>query len=148
MLSSVKLDAVKPVVIVFPSKMVPVGHHNLLVCSVTDFYPGDIEVRWFLNSQEETAGVVSTGLLSNGDWTYQIPVILEMTPKHGDVYTCFQRPVILDWKTQSEPSQSKMLSGVGLVLWLIFLGIDLIVHQRSQKGNPGSQPTSKILLPR
>ncbi|XP_072498231.1 H-2 class II histocompatibility antigen, E-S beta chain-like isoform X4 [Notamacropus eugenii] len=169
---------VQPEVIVYPSKLAPLGHHNLLVCSVTGFYPGDIEVRWFLNGQEETAGVVSTGLVSNGDWTYQMLVMLEMTPKHGDVYTCqvehssLQRPVILDWRSpqtnllptrgwllrksfdpwclssaeaQSESAQSKMLSGVGgLVLGLIFFGVGLIVHKRSQKGNRGSRPTALL----
>ncbi|XP_072498200.1 H-2 class II histocompatibility antigen, E-S beta chain-like isoform X2 [Notamacropus eugenii] len=142
---------VEPEVTVYPSKLAPLGHHNLLVCSVTGFYPGDIEVRWFLNGQEETAGVVSTGLVSNGDWTYQMLVMLEMTPKHGDVYTCqvehssLQKPIILDWKAQSESAQSKMLSGVGgLVLGLIFFGVGLIVHKRSQKGNRGSQPTGLL----
>ncbi|XP_036623727.1 H-2 class II histocompatibility antigen, E-S beta chain-like [Trichosurus vulpecula] len=131
----------EPKVIVYPSKTAPLGHHNLLVCSVTSFYPGDIEVKWFLNGQEETAGVVSTGLISNGDWTYQILVMLEMIPKHGDVYTCqvehssFQRPAIFEWKAQSESAQSKILSGVGgLVLGLIFFGVGLIVHKRSLKG--------------
>ncbi|XP_036624248.1 HLA class II histocompatibility antigen, DQ beta 1 chain-like [Trichosurus vulpecula] len=132
---------VEPKVIVYPSKIAPLGHHNLLVCSVNGFYPGDIEVRWFLNGQEETSGIVSTGLISNGDWTYQILVMLEITPKHGDVYTCqvklssLQRHAILDWKAQSESAQSKMLTGVrGLVLGLIFFGVGLIVHKRSQKG--------------
>ncbi|XP_072498241.1 H-2 class II histocompatibility antigen, E-S beta chain-like isoform X3 [Notamacropus eugenii] len=145
----------EPDVIVYPSKLTPLGHHNLLVCSVTGFYPGDIEVKWFLNGQEETAGVVSTGLVSNGDWTYQMLVMLEMTPKHGDVYTCqvehssLQKPVVFNWKAQSESAQSKMLSGVGgLVLGLIFFGVGLIVHKRSQKGNRGSQPAGKIHVPR
>ncbi|KAM9003761.1 DLA class II histocompatibility antigen, DR-1 beta chain [Sarcophilus harrisii] len=142
---------VQPEVTVYPSKMAPLGHHNLLVCSVSGFYPGDIEVRWFLNGREETAGVVSTGLMGNGDWTYQILVMLEMTPRHGDVYTChvehasLQEPVLLDWKAQSESAQSKMLSGVGgLVLGLIFFGVGLIVHKRSQKGNRGSQPAGLL----
>ncbi|XP_043819580.1 H-2 class II histocompatibility antigen, E-S beta chain-like [Dromiciops gliroides] len=143
--------SVEPEVTVYPSKMAPLGHHNLLVCSVTGFYPGDIEVRWLLNGQEETAGVVSTGLISNGDWTYQVLVMLEMTPRRGDVYTChvehssLQRPVTLDWKAQSGSAQSKMLSGVGgLVLGLIFFGVGLVVHRRSQKGNRGSQPTGLL----
>ncbi|XP_043859721.1 H-2 class II histocompatibility antigen, E-S beta chain-like isoform X4 [Dromiciops gliroides] len=142
---------VEPEVTVYPSKMAPLGHHNLLVCSVTGFYPGDIEVRWLLNGQEETAGVVSTGLISNGDWTYQVLVMLEMTPRRGDVYTChvehssLQRPVTLDWKAQSGSAQSKMLSGVGgLVLGLIFFGVGLFVHRRSQKGNRGSQPAGLL----
>ncbi|KAM9002958.1 rano class II histocompatibility antigen, A beta chain-like [Sarcophilus harrisii] len=140
-----------PKVTVYPSKMAPPGHHNLLVCSVSGFYPGDIKVQWFLNGREETAGVVSTGLIGNGDWTYQTLVMLEMTHRRGDVYTCqvehssLQGPVHLDWKAQSESAQSKMLSGVGgLVLGLIFLGVGLIVHKRSQKGNQGSQPAGLL----
>ncbi|XP_051852908.1 H-2 class II histocompatibility antigen, E-S beta chain-like isoform X4 [Antechinus flavipes] len=143
--------SVQPQVTVYPSKVAPPGHHNLLVCSVSGFYPGDIEVRWFLNGREETAGVVSTGLMGNGDWTYQTLVMLEVTPRRGDVYTChvehssFQGPVLLDWRAQSESAQSKMLSGVGgLVLGLIFFGVGLIVHKRSQKGNRGSQPAGLL----
>ncbi|KAK7798653.1 hypothetical protein U0070_000842 [Myodes glareolus] len=68
-----------------------------------DFYPGSIRVRWFRNGQEETAGVVSTNLIRNGDWTFQILVMLEMTPQWGDVYTChvehpsLQSPVTVEW---------------------------------------------------
>uniref|UniRef100_G3VYR4 Ig-like domain-containing protein n=1 Tax=Sarcophilus harrisii TaxID=9305 RepID=G3VYR4_SARHA len=78
-----------PKVTVYPSKMAPPGHHNLLVCSVSGFYPGDIKVQWFLNGREETAGVTL--------------VMLEMTHRRGDVYTCqvehssLQGPVHLDW---------------------------------------------------
>uniref|UniRef100_A0A7N4PJP1 Ig-like domain-containing protein n=1 Tax=Sarcophilus harrisii TaxID=9305 RepID=A0A7N4PJP1_SARHA len=114
-----------PKVTVYPSKMAPPGHHNLLVCSVSGFYPGDIKVQWFLNGREETAGVTL--------------VMLEMTHRRGDVYTCqvehSMRQSSLTLQSQSESAQSKMLSGVGgLVLGLIFLGVGLIVHKRSQKG--------------
>ncbi|XP_074167007.1 H-2 class II histocompatibility antigen, E-S beta chain-like isoform X1 [Sminthopsis crassicaudata] len=142
---------VQPQVTVYPSKMAAPGQHNLLVCSVGGFYPGDVEVRWFLNGREETAGVVSTGLVGNGDWTFQTLVMLEMTPRRGDVYTChvehssLEEAVLVDWRAQSESAQSKMLSGVGgLVLGLIFLGVGLIVHKRSQKGNRGSQPAGLL----
>lgn len=86
-----------------PAKTEALNHHNMLVCSVTDFYPGQIKVRWFRNNQEETAGVVSTPLVRNGDWTFQILVMLEMTPQRGDVYTChvehpsLQAPVTVEW---------------------------------------------------
>nr|AJA40869.1 MHC class II antigen [Muntiacus crinifrons] len=132
---------VEPTVTISPSRTEALNHHNLLVCSVTDFYPGQIKVRWFRNDQEETAGVVSTPLIRNGDWTFQILVMLEMTPQRGDVYTChvehpsLQSPISVEWRAQSESAQSKMLSGVGgFVLGLIFLGLGLIVHHRSQKG--------------
>lgn len=85
------------------SRTEALNHHNLLVCSVTDFYPGQIKVRWFRNDQEETTGVVSTPLIRNGDWTFQILVMLEMTPQQGDVYTCqvehpsLDSPVTVEW---------------------------------------------------
>ncbi|XP_052503801.1 boLa class II histocompatibility antigen, DQB*0101 beta chain-like [Budorcas taxicolor] len=132
---------VEPTVTISPSRTEALNHHSLLVCSVTDFYPGQIKVQWFRNDQEETAGIVSTPLIRNGDWTFQILVMLEVTLQRGDVYTCrvehpsLQSPIMVEWRAQSESAQSKMLSGVGgFVLGLIFLSLGLIVHHRSQKG--------------
>ncbi|KAM6182334.1 SLA class II histocompatibility antigen, DQ haplotype D beta chain-like [Erethizon dorsatum] len=132
---------VEPMVTISPSKTEALNHHNLLVCSVSDFYPGQIKVQWFRNGQEETAGVVSTPLIRNGDWTFQMLVMLEMTPQRGDVYTCqvehpsLQSPITVEWRTQSESAQSKMLSGIGgFVLGLIFLGLGVFIRHRSQKG--------------
>uniref|UniRef100_A0A2K6EY33 Major histocompatibility complex, class II, DQ beta 1 n=1 Tax=Propithecus coquereli TaxID=379532 RepID=A0A2K6EY33_PROCO len=95
---------VEPTVTISPSRTEALNHHNMLVCSVTDFYPGQIRVRWLRNDQEETAGVVSTPLIRNGDWTFQILVMLEMTPQQGDVYTChvehpsLQSPITVEWR--------------------------------------------------
>ncbi|XP_007949631.2 HLA class II histocompatibility antigen, DQ beta 1 chain [Orycteropus afer afer] len=142
---------VEPTVTISPAKTEALNHHNLLICLVTDFYPGQIKVWWFRNNQEETAGVVSTSLIRNGDWTYQIHVMLEVTPQRGDVYTCrvehpsLQSPITVDWQAQSESAQSKMLSGIGgFVLGLIFLGLGFIIHRRGQKGTPGPAPTGNI----
>ena len=94
---------VEPTVTVYPVKSRPLRHHNLLVCSVNGFYPGHIEVKWFQNGQEEEAGVVSTGLIPNGDWTFQIMVMLEIVPQGGEVYTCHVEhpsrtsPVTAEW---------------------------------------------------
>ncbi|NXN20300.1 HB2L protein, partial [Indicator maculatus] len=59
-----------------------------LVCAVLDFYPAEVEVKWFRNGQEETESVVSTEVLQNGDWTYQVLVLLESSPQRGDTYLC------------------------------------------------------------
>nr|XP_012617247.1 SLA class II histocompatibility antigen, DQ haplotype C beta chain [Microcebus murinus] len=142
---------VEPTVTVSPSRTEALNHHNMLVCSVTDFYPGQVRVRWLRNDQEETAGVVSTPLIRNGDWTFQILVMLEMTPQRGDVYTCHvehpsrQSPITVEWRAQSESAQGKMLSGVGgLVLGLIFLGLGLVIRHRSQKGPRGPPPAGLL----
>ncbi|KFO38200.1 Rano class II histocompatibility antigen, B-1 beta chain, partial [Fukomys damarensis] len=135
---------VEPMVSISLSKTEALNHHNLLVCSAWDFYPQQIKVQWFRNGQEETSGtsgVVSTPVIRNGDWTFQILVMLEMTPRRGDVYTCrvehpsLQSPITVEWRAQSESAQSKMLSGIGgFVLGLIFLGLGFLIHRRSQKG--------------
>lgn len=94
---------VQPEVTVYPEQPPALWHHNVLLCAVTGFYPGDIRVRWSRNGQEERAGVMSTGLVSNGDWTFQTVVMLEMTPDLGDVYTCLVdhasllSPVSVEW---------------------------------------------------
>ncbi|XP_077017577.1 HLA class II histocompatibility antigen, DP beta 1 chain-like [Tamandua tetradactyla] len=136
---------VQPKVHVSPSKKGPLQHRNTLVCHVTDFYPGSIEIQWFRNGQEETTGVVATNLILNGDWTFQILVMLEMTPQQGDVYTCqvqhpsLDRPVTVEWKAQSDSAQNKMLTGVGgFVLGLITLGVGIFMHKRSKKVQRGS----------
>ncbi|XP_039097793.1 SLA class II histocompatibility antigen, DQ haplotype C beta chain [Hyaena hyaena] len=135
---------VEPAVTIFPSRMEVLNHRNLLVCSVTDFYPGQIKVQWFRNDQAETVGIVSTPLIRNGEWTFQILVKLEMTLQQRDVYTCqvehssLQSPITVEWRVQSESTQRRMLSGIGgFVLGLIFLGLGLIIHCRNQKGPHG-----------
>ncbi|XP_058525797.1 HLA class II histocompatibility antigen, DRB1 beta chain-like [Ochotona princeps] len=130
-----------PQVTVYPAKTQPLQHHNLLVCAVSGFYPGSIQVQWFRNGEEEEAGVVSTGLIRNGDWTFQTLVMLETIPESGEVYSCHvehlsvSSPIIVEWKAQSASAQTKMLSGVGgLVLGLLFQGLGLLIYFRSQKG--------------
>lgn len=142
---------VEPKVTVYPSKTQPLKHHNLLVCSVSDFYPGSVEVRWFRNGEEEKDGLVSTGLIPNGDWTFQLLVMLEMVPQGGEVYTCqvehpsLTSPVRVEWKAQSTSAQNKKMSGVGgIVLGLLFLGAGLFVYFRNQKGQSGLQPTGLL----
>ncbi|XP_020033178.2 HLA class II histocompatibility antigen, DRB1 beta chain [Castor canadensis] len=143
---------VEPKVTVYPTKTQPLQHHNLLVCSVSGFYPGQIEVRWFRNGQEEEeAGVVSTGLIQNGDWTFQTLVMLETVPQSGEVYTChvehpsLKIPVTVEWRAQSGSAQSKMLSGVGgFVLGLLFLGLGLFIYFKNPKGHSGLQPTGLL----
>ncbi|XP_007957200.1 HLA class II histocompatibility antigen, DO beta chain [Orycteropus afer afer] len=149
---------VQPEVMVYLERTPSLHHPNLLLCSVTNFYPGDIKVKWFRNGEEERAGIVSTGLIRNGDWTFQTVVMLEMTLELGDVYTCLVDhpslliPVSVEWRAQSEYSWRKILSGAGGFLFgIIFLVVGIVVHLRAQKGYMESQlsddEVSRSILP-
>ncbi|XP_045428766.1 DLA class II histocompatibility antigen, DR-1 beta chain [Pipistrellus kuhlii] len=140
-----------PTVTVSPAKTQRLQHHHLLVCSVNGFYPGHIEVRWLRDGREEQAGVVSTGLIRNGDWTFQMLVMLETVPRSGEVYTCQVRhpssssPISVEWRAQSGSARSKVLSGAGgFVLGLLFLGAGLLISFRARKGQAGLQPTGLL----
>ncbi|XP_075409960.1 HLA class II histocompatibility antigen, DP beta 1 chain-like [Tenrec ecaudatus] len=119
---------VPPKMNISPSKMGTLQHHSLLVCHITGFYPSTIQACWLRNHQEETAEVLSTELIHNEDWPFQMLVMLEIVPQQGDIYVChvdhssLDSPVTMEWKAQSDSAQSKMLTRVGgFVLGLIFL---------------------------
>nr|7PDY_B Chain B, kDa phosphoprotein,MHC class II beta chain [synthetic construct]7PDY_D Chain D, kDa phosphoprotein,MHC class II beta chain [synthetic construct]7PDY_F Chain F, kDa phosphoprotein,MHC class II beta chain [synthetic construct] len=84
-----------------------------LACYVTGFYPPEIEVKWFLNGREETERVVSTDVMQNGDWTYQVLVVLETVPRRGDSYVCrvehasLRQPISQAWEPPADAGRSK-----------------------------------------
>ncbi|XP_049620752.1 HLA class II histocompatibility antigen, DP beta 1 chain-like [Suncus etruscus] len=92
----------KPKVSIYPSRAWPLLHPKMLVCHITDFYPRNIEVRWFLNGKEESSKIVSTTLIRNGDWTFQNLVILKIRPQQGDIYTCQVDHLSLDSTISAE----------------------------------------------
>ncbi|XP_074386119.1 class II histocompatibility antigen, B-L beta chain-like isoform X1 [Zonotrichia albicollis] len=106
-----------------------------LLCSVMDFYPAAIQVRWFQGQQELSEHVVATDVVPNGDWTYQLLVLLETPPRRGLRYTCqvehvsLEQPLRRHWDPPEMPpdaARSKMLTGImGFVLGLVFLALGL-----------------------
>ncbi|KAM4643533.1 class II histocompatibility antigen, B-L beta chain-like isoform 2-T2 [Amazona ochrocephala] len=129
---------VAPQVEIFPVQSSSAPQTNRLACAVSDFYPAPIEVRWFKNGQEEVQHVVSTDVMQNGDWTYQVLVMLETTPQRGDTYVCqvehvsLQQPITVHWEA-TDGTSSKMLTGIGgFVLGLIFIVVGLIFYMRKK----------------
>ncbi|XP_068520388.1 class II histocompatibility antigen, B-L beta chain-like isoform X1 [Anas acuta] len=128
---------VEPKVRVSPMQSSSLPQTDRLACYVTGFYPAEIQVKWFKNGQEETKHVVSTDVIQNGDWTYQVLVMLESTPQHGDTYEChvqhasLKSPITYKWVLPGDAARGKMLTGVGgLVLGLIFLALGLFLYVR------------------
>uniref|UniRef100_A0A8C3X7Q2 Immunoglobulin C1-set domain-containing protein n=1 Tax=Cyanoderma ruficeps TaxID=181631 RepID=A0A8C3X7Q2_9PASS len=67
---------------------------SCLLCSVMDFYPAHIQVRWFQGQQELSGHVVATAVVPNGDWTHQLLALLETTPGTG-----LEQPLRGHWGT-------------------------------------------------
>uniref|UniRef100_A0A8B9R7W1 Ig-like domain-containing protein n=1 Tax=Anas platyrhynchos TaxID=8839 RepID=A0A8B9R7W1_ANAPL len=136
---------VEPKVRVSPMQSSSLPQTDRLACYVTGFYPAEIQVKWFKNGQEETKHVVSTDVIQNGDWTYQVLVMLESTPQHGDTYEChvqhasLKSPITYEWVLPADAARGKMLTGVGgLVLGLIFLALGLFLYVRRKVSGRGA----------
>ncbi|NXF14168.1 HB2L protein, partial [Smithornis capensis] len=117
-----------------------------LLCSVMDFYPKEVQVRWFQDGQELPEHVVATDVLPNGDWTYQLLVMLEIPPRRGVTYTCqvehvsLEQPLRRDWEMPRDAARSKMLTGIGgFVLGSVFLavGLGFYLYQKVKEGPRG-----------
>ncbi|NWV31535.1 HB2A protein, partial [Grantiella picta] len=67
-----------------------------LLCSMMDFYPAQLQLRWFQGQQELSEQVMTTDLLPNGDWTYQLLVLLETPPRRGVTSSCQVEHVSLE----------------------------------------------------
>ncbi|XP_051632284.1 class II histocompatibility antigen, B-L beta chain-like isoform X1 [Manacus candei] len=110
-----------------------------LLCSVMDFYPAPVQVRWFQDGQELPEHVVATDVVPNGDWTYQVLVLLEIPPRRGVTYSCqvehvsLEHPLSRHWEMPPDTVHSKILVGVGgFVLGLVFLALGLGFYLREK----------------
>ncbi|XP_054150859.1 class II histocompatibility antigen, B-L beta chain-like [Melozone crissalis] len=117
-----------------------------LLCSVMDFYPAAIQVRWFQGQQELSEHVVATDVVANGDWSYQLLVLLETPPRRGLSYSCqvehvsLEQPLKRHWEMAPDAGRSKMLTGIGgLVLGSVFvaLGLGFYVRKKVRAGAGG-----------
>ncbi|XP_007444353.3 DLA class II histocompatibility antigen, DR-1 beta chain-like, partial [Python bivittatus] len=140
----------KPTVTISPTKMDPGSPNTILLCTMTGFYPLEIDIQWLKNGWPEKEGVAFGEELQNGDWTYQLQVMLETQPQRGDVYACkvehasLEAPVTVQWEPRSSnAAKSKLWTGaVGAVLGVVFLAMGLSLYLKNKKGIRDSIPTS------
>ncbi|XP_067865874.1 H-2 class II histocompatibility antigen, E-S beta chain-like [Heterodontus francisci] len=133
---------VEPTVTVRPKASQHSGQSALLSCHVTGFYPSKIKVTWLKNEAPIPNGVISTALLSDGDWTYQVEELLQYQPVSGDKYTCrvehssLKEPRSTDWEVRdtSESERTKIIVGaLGFGFGLIILLVGVIMKLRNAK---------------
>ncbi|XP_061469693.1 DLA class II histocompatibility antigen, DR-1 beta chain-like [Rhineura floridana] len=141
---------IQPKVKITPTEDDSTSHNTLLICTVAGSFPPKIEIKWFRNGKEETR-VWTTDITRNGDWTFQIQVMLEVQPECGDVYTCqvdhtsFEGPITMQWVPQSDSAKSKMWMGiVGIVLGLVFVATGLTLYLKYKKVRSIPQPAALI----
>ncbi|XP_037618761.1 LOW QUALITY PROTEIN: H-2 class II histocompatibility antigen, E-S beta chain-like [Sebastes umbrosus] len=126
------------------SSVTPSGgkHPSMLVCSVFNFYPKLIRVRWLRDGQEVTSDVTSTDELADGDWYYQIHSHLEYTPRSGEKISCvvehasLKAPLVTDWDPSMPDSErNKFAIGAsGLILGLTLSLAGFIYYKRKARG--------------
>ncbi|XP_015685225.1 rano class II histocompatibility antigen, A beta chain-like, partial [Protobothrops mucrosquamatus] len=120
----------------------PTSPLTILLCTARGFYPVEIKVRWLKNGRLEEEGVAFGEELQNGDWTYQLQVMLETQPQRGDVYTCqvehasLEAPITVQWEPRSSNSaKSKLWTGiVAAVIGVIFFAMGLSLYLKSKTG--------------
>ncbi|XP_039196115.1 H-2 class II histocompatibility antigen, E-S beta chain-like [Crotalus tigris] len=140
----------KPTVSISPTKLDPSSPNTILLCIARGFYPVEIEVRWLKNGQPEEESVAFGEELQNGDWTYQLQVMLETQPQQGDVYTCqvdhasLEAPITVQWEPRSSNSaKSKLWTGiVAAVIGVIFFAMGLSLYLKSKKAIPIQPPAA------
>ncbi|XP_066528711.1 uncharacterized protein zmp:0000001138 [Hoplias malabaricus] len=79
---------VRPSVNVYTHFPVEEGKANVLYCYATGFYPGDIELNFYLNGHQSVEEGVMSDLMYAEDWTYRVYKFITITPRPGEEYVC------------------------------------------------------------
>uniref|UniRef100_A0A670ZQ18 Ig-like domain-containing protein n=1 Tax=Pseudonaja textilis TaxID=8673 RepID=A0A670ZQ18_PSETE len=135
----------KPTVTISPTKLDPASLNTILLCTARGFYPLEIEIQWLKNGKLEEEGVAFGEELQNGDWTYQLQVMLETQPQRGDIYNCqvghisLEAPITdlpVGEPRSSSSARSKLWTGImGAVIGAVFLAVGLFSYLKSKKGS-------------
>ncbi|XP_069590991.1 uncharacterized protein [Ranitomeya imitator] len=86
----VRLDIGAPPQVTITNKMAVVNEESVLRCSVTGFYPMDIDIKWFKDG-EELNNISTEDPQRNSDRTYSVKSAVTITPTEEDrarIFSC------------------------------------------------------------
>uniref|UniRef100_A0A8U7NLX4 Uncharacterized protein n=1 Tax=Corvus moneduloides TaxID=1196302 RepID=A0A8U7NLX4_CORMO len=118
---------------------------SCLLCSGMDFYPVQVQLRWFQGQQGLSGHVVATDIVPNGVWTHQLLVLLETAPARGQLQLPggARQPGAAPEPMPLDASCSKMLTGTGgFVLGFVFLVLGFYLSKQVTGGPGGCIPPS------
>nr|XP_023657250.1 H-2 class II histocompatibility antigen, A-U alpha chain-like isoform X2 [Paramormyrops kingsleyae] len=124
-----EIDA--PQLTIYTRNEVELGRSNILICSVNNFYPPPVKVKWTKNNVEVKEGVTLSRYYPNSDFTFRQYSTLQFTPQKGDDYSCtvyhkgLTEPETRFWdpEFQDESNIGKTaFCGIGLTLGLLGVG--------------------------
>ncbi|XP_068105452.1 T-cell surface glycoprotein CD1c-like [Hyperolius riggenbachi] len=106
-----------------------------LICMATGFYPEPINVSLWRGETHRIEGAVSTGILPNGDGTFQIVTFLDLTREDGSDLYCrvehssLKEPLIIQIE-ETHKTLIGVILGVMLGLCLLVLGVAWLIARR------------------
>ncbi|KAI4883187.1 hypothetical protein NFI96_029394 [Prochilodus magdalenae] len=156
--SSILDKSVKPKVNIVLEKPSKDGQPATLTCSSYKFYPPAIEVYWLKDGIRVTSDVVSTEVMANGNWHYQVHSQWEHTPKSGENISCVvehvssDKPIIQHWEgslpKSDMPDAIKIAVGAsGLALGIILSAVGLAYYCKKKSSGVGGEAEKSISAP-
>nr|XP_023658444.1 H-2 class II histocompatibility antigen, A-U alpha chain-like [Paramormyrops kingsleyae] len=120
-----------PQLTIYTRNEVELGKSNILICSVNNFYPPPVKVKWTKNNVEVKEGVTLSRYYPNSDFTFRQYSTLQFTPQKGDDYSCtvyhkgLTEPETRFWEPEFQDESDigeTVYCGIGLTLGLLGVG--------------------------
>uniref|UniRef100_A0A8C3Y8C4 Ig-like domain-containing protein n=1 Tax=Catharus ustulatus TaxID=91951 RepID=A0A8C3Y8C4_CATUS len=134
------IPAVAPDSAVFPKHPVLQDEPNILICSVTKFWPPVLGLSWLKNGAPVEEGVLETPFYPDRDNTFRKFSYLPFIPEPGDYYDCkveheaLGEPRITHWEPQIQAPASEatetVICALGLAVGIVGIaaGTALIIR--------------------
>ncbi|XP_043939240.1 major histocompatibility complex class I-related gene protein-like [Protopterus annectens] len=114
------------------------GDNTKLKCTVSGFYPRDIDV-YFVKDKDKIETATTTGILPNSDGTYYIAKWIEIDPQNKNQYSCHveHEHLKLNRKLDSE-SNVALIAGIiiaAAVAMILIAVIAVVIWKKQQNGH-------------